>query len=136
MIKLTDVYQEIFRKISRLPYNVYDEVPQEPSNPHIRIDYSYNTDKSGKNYDGIAYYQYIHVFSTYKGRKEILKMTDDVVEALSDNIETEDFIAYPYVERNEILVESDNYGGTVRGYNINGTYRHAIIKIRYIIYKK
>ena len=136
MIKLIDVYQEIFSKVKELPYNVYDEAPKEPSNPHIRIDYAYNTNKSGKNYDGIAYYQYIHVFSTYKGRKEILEITDDVIEALSGDIETEDFIAYPYLERNEILVESDNYGGHVNGYNINGTYRHAIIKIKYIIYKK
>ncbi len=136
MIKLTNVYQEIFSRVSALPYRVYDEVPKEPSNPHIRVDYSYNIDRSGKNYDGMVYYQYIHVFSTYKGRKEILEMTDDVIEALSGDIETDDFIAYSYLERNEMLVETDNYGGVIRGYNINGTYRHSIIVFKYIIYTK
>lgn len=136
MIKISDVYQEIFSKVSALPYKVYDEVPSEPSNPHIRVDYAYNKNRSGKNYDGMTYYQYIHVFSTYKGRKEILEMTDAVIEALSSDIETDDFVAYPYLERNEMLVESDNYGGVIRGYNINGTYRHSIIVFKYIIYNK
>lgn len=144
MIKISDVYQEIFSRINtlsqdkngELKYHVYDEVPSEPSNPHIRVDYAYNKNRSGKNYDGMAYYQYIHVFSTYKGRKEILEMTDAVIEALSSNIETEDFVAYPYLERNEMLVETDNYGGVIRGYNINGTYRHSIIVFKYIIYSK
>jgi hypothetical protein len=84
----------------------------------------------------MVYYQYIHVFSTYKGRKEVLEMTDDVIATLSEKIETDDFVAYPYLERNEITTESDNTGGIVRGYNINGTYRHSIIVYKYIIYNK
>ncbi len=141
MIKLADVYREIFSRINTLSsepksYHVYDELPKEPHNPHIRVDYAYDIDKSGKNYDGMVYYQYIHIFSTYKGRKEILEMTDDVIEILSNNIETDDFIAYPYLERNEILAESDNVGGIVRGYHVNGAFRHSIIVYKYIIYKK
>lgn len=144
MIKLADVYREIFSRVNTLSqdengnkkYHVYDEVPKEPSNPHIRVDYAYDIDKSGKNYEGMVYYQYIHVFSTYKGRKEVLEMTDDVIATLSEKIETDDFVAYPYLERNEITTESDNTGGIVRGYNINGTYRHSIIVYKYIIYNK
>ena len=141
MIKLADVYQEIFSRINTLSqepknYHVYDEVPNEPSNPHIRVDYAYDIDKSGKNYEGMVYYQYIHVFSTYRGRKEVLEMTDDVIAVLSDKIETDTFTAYPSLERNEIITESDNTGGIVRGYNINESYRHSIIVYKYIIYNK
>lgn len=136
MIRLSNVFKEIFSRLKMLPYNVYDEVPQEPENPHIRIDYAYELDKSGKNYDCITYFQYIHVFSTYKGRKEVLMIADDVINALSKDIETDEFVAYPHLERNEIMTESDNSGVSVNGYHVNETYRHAVIVYKYTIYKK
>ena len=134
MIKLHDVYKEIFSKINALPYNVYDELVDNPQWPFIRIDYSYNRDRSGKNYDGMTYYQYIHVFSVYKGRKEVLEITDSINEALLEKIVTDDFVAFPYIERNEIVDESDTIGGQKTGYNTNETYRHAILVYKYVIY--
>ena len=134
MIKLHDVYKEIFSRINALPYNVYDELVENPQWPFIRIDYSYNRDRSGKNYDGMTYYQYIHVFSVYKGRKEVLEITDMINEALLEPIVTEDFIAMPYIERNEIANRSDTIGGQKTGYNTNETYRHAILVYKYVIY--
>ena len=134
MIKLHDVYKEIFSKINALPYNVYDELVDNPQWPFIRIDYSYNRDRSGKNYDGMTYYQYIHVFSVYKGRKEVLEITDSINEALLEKIVTDDFVAFPYIERNEIIDESDTIGGQKTGYNTNETYRHAILVYKYVIY--
>jgi hypothetical protein len=116
MIKLHDVYKAIFSKIDALKndndkLHVYDELVDNPQWPFIRIDYSYNRDRSGKNYDGMNYFQYIHVFSVYKGRKEVLEITDMINEALLEKIETDDFIAIPYIERNEIANESDTIGG-------------------------
>ena len=134
MIKLHDVYKEIFSRIDALPYNVYDELVDNPQWPFIRIDYSYNRDRSGKNYDGMTYYQYIHVFSVYKGRKEVLEITDSINEALLEKIVTDDFVAFPYIERNEIIDESDTIGGQKTGYNTNETYRHAILVYKYVIY--
>ena len=134
MIKLHDIYKEIFSRINALPYNVYDELVDDAKWPFIRIDYSYNRDRSGKNYDGMTYYQYIHVFSVYKGRKEVLEITDMINEALLEPIVTEDFIAMPYIERNEIANESDTIGGQKTGYNTNETYRHAILVYKYVIY--
>jgi hypothetical protein len=136
MIKLHDVYKEIFSRINALPYNVYDELVEDAQWPFIRIDYSYNRDRSGKNYDGMTYYQYIHVFSVYKGRKEVLEITDMINEALLEKIETDDFVAYPYIERNEIADRSDTIGGQKTGYNTNETYRHAILVYKYVIYSK
>lgn len=136
MIKLHDIYKEIFSRINVLPYNVYDELVESPKWPFIRIDYSYNRDRSGKNYDGMTYYQYIHVFSVYKGRKEVLEITDMINEALLEKIETDDFVAYPYIERNEIADRSDTIGGQKTGYNTNETYRHAILVYKYVIYNK
>ena len=143
MIKLHDVYKEIFRKINALQkkydgyeLHVYDELVKNPQWPFIRIDYSYNRDRSGKNYDGITYYQYIHVFSVYKGRKEVLEITDMINEALLEKIETDDFVAYPYIERNEIADRSDTIGGQKTGYNTNETYRHGILVYKYVIYNK
>lgn len=136
MIKLHDVYKEIFSRINALPYNVYDELVENAQWPFIRIDYSYNRDRSGKNYDGMTYYQYIHVFSVYKGRKEVLEITDMINEALLEKIETDDFVAYPYIERNEIADRSDTIGGQKTGYNTNETYRHAILVYKYVIYNK
>ena len=134
MIKLHDIYKEIFSRIDALPYNVYDELVDDAKWPFIRIDYSYNRDRSGKNYDGMTYYQYIHVFSVYKGRKEVLEITDMINEALLEPIVTEDFIAMPYIERNEIANRSDTIGGQKTGYNTNETYRHAILVYKYVIY--
>ena len=139
MIKLSKVYEQIFKRINALGENndnlhVYDELRDDAKWPFIRIDYSYNRDKSGKNYDGTTYYQYIHVFSVYKGRKEVLEITDMINEALLEPIVTEDFIAMPYIERNEIANRSDTIGGQKTGYNTNETYRHAILVYKYIIY--
>lgn len=143
MIKLHDVYEQIFRKINALQkkydgyeLHVYDELVKNPQWPFIRIDYSYNRDRSGKNYDGTTYYQYIHVFSVYKGRKEVLEITDMINEALLEKIETDDFVAYPYIERNEIADRSDTIGGQKTGYNTNETYRHGILVYKYVIYNK
>ena len=143
MIKLHDVYQEIFKRINALQkkydsyeLHVYDELVENPQWPFIRIDYSYNRDRSGKNYDGTTYFQYINVFSVYKGRKEVLEITDMINEALSETIETDDFIAIPYLERNEITNESDTIGGQKTGYNTNETYRQAALVYKYIIYNK
>ena len=143
MIKLYDVYKEIFSRINTLQkkydgyeLHVYDELVKNPQWPFIRIDYSYNRDRSGKNYDGMAYFQYIHVFSVYKGRKEVLEITDMINEALLDKIETDDFIAIPYIERNEIADRSDTIGGQKTGYNTNETYRHGILVYKYVIYSK
>ena len=143
MIKLHDVYEQIFRKINALQkkydgyeLHVYDELVKNPQWPFIRIDYSYNRDRSGKNYDGMNYYQYIHVFSVYKGRKEVLEITDMINEALLEKIETDDFIAIPYIERNETANESDTIGGQKTGYNTNETYRHGILVYKYVIYSK
>ena len=146
MIKLHDVYEQIFKRIDALrdiykkTYNydlyVYDELVENAKWPFIRIDYSYNRDRSGKNYDGTTYFQYINVFSVYKGRKEVLEITDMINEALSETIETDDFIAIPYLERNEITNESDTIGGQKTGYNTNETYRQAAFVYKYIIYNK
>ena len=136
MIKTYDVFRAIYSKLKTLPYEVYDEVPKTAKNPHIRIDASYNIDKSGKNYDGIVYYQYIHVFSTYNGRKEILEMVDSIIELLSEDIETDEFVAYSALERNDITTKAATVGGDVTGYYINEQYRHALLEYRFIIYKK
>lgn len=136
MIKTYDVFKAIFDKIKTLPYNVYDEVPTGAANPHIRVDYSTELENSGKDYDSKIYYQYIHVFSTYKGRKEVLQITDDVLKALSDEIETDTFVMYPQLERNEITTESDNIGGSIKGAHTNETYRHSIIVMKYTICEK
>lgn len=143
MIKLHDVYKQIFKRINTLQkkydsyeLHVYDELVENPQWPFIRIDYSYNRDRSGKNYDGTTYYQYIHVFSVYKGRKEVLEITDMINEALLEKIETDDFVAYPYIERNEIADRSDTIGGQKTGYNTNETYRHGILVYKYVIYNK
>ena len=143
MIKLHDIYKEIFSRINALQkkydgyeLHVYDELVDNPQWPFIRIDYSYNRDRSGKNYDGMNYFQYIHVFSVYKGRKEVLEITDMINEALLEKIETDDFVAYPYIERNEIANETDTIGGQKTGYNTNETYRHGILVYKYVIYSK
>ena len=136
MIKTYDVFRAIYSKLKTLPYEVYDEVPKTAKNPHIRIDASYNIDKSGKNYDGIVYYQYIHVFSTYNGRKEILEIVDRIVELLSEDIETDEFVAYSALERNDITTKAATVGGDVTGYYINEQYRHALLEYRFVIYKK
>ena len=136
MIKTYDVFKAIFDKIKTLPYNVYDEVPTGAASPHIRVDYSTELENSGKDYDSKIYYQYIHVFSTYKGRKEVLQITDDVLKALSDEIETDAFVMYPQLERNEITTESDNIGGSIKGAHTNETFRHSIIVMKYTICEK
>lgn len=137
MISRYDVFKEIFSKLKTLPYNVYDEVPENnPSNPHIRIDANYNIDDSGKNYECIEFYQYINVFSLYKGRKELITIADSVVELLSEDIITDEFVAHSQLERYETVSKSVSSRGAFSDeYLENEFYRQAIIVFKYTVYK-
>ena len=58
--------------------NVYDHVPQNSSFPYIAIGEALDADWSSKTYDGQRHAVTLHIWSRYRGAKEIKQITSAV----------------------------------------------------------
>lgn len=95
---INSIQQSIYEALSE-KYPVFDVVDLDEKLPFIRIaDYNYSKERD-KACDIISYNinQEIHIWSDYKGKKEINGLACDVVELLED-------IYYDfYVIQNEVI---------------------------------
>lgn len=100
---INSIQQSIYESLSE-KYSVFDVVNLDEKLPFIRIaDYSFTREKD-KACDIISYNinQDIHIWSDYKGKKEINTLVCDVVELLED-------IYYEfYLVQNEVVSVSVN----------------------------
>ncbi len=80
MVNLIEVQEGIWRAISKIDkYDVVDYIEFDSIDPpFIRLGNLYFDDNSVKNNDSIKAQQYVNIYSTYSGKKEILEMMDEV----------------------------------------------------------
>ncbi|MGM9543630.1 MAG: hypothetical protein ACI3T9_01470 [Romboutsia timonensis] len=92
MINLIDIQESICKALSSITeYTVVDYIEFDSINPpFIRLGNLYFDDNSVKNNEGIKAQQYINIYSTYSGKKEIIQMMDKVNKAMLsiEDIET------------------------------------------------
>ena len=91
MINLIDIQESIWNALSTITeYTVVDYIEFDSIvPPFIRLGNLYFDDNSVKNKEGIKAQQYINIYSTYSGKKEIIQMMDKVNKAMLsiENIE-------------------------------------------------
>ena len=80
MINYLDIQEAIWKAVSSIQwYPVVDYIGfDEIEPPFIRLGNLYFDDNSVKNGESVKAQQYINIYSTYSGKKEILEMMDEV----------------------------------------------------------
>ena len=80
MINYLDIQEAVWNAISSInKYTVVDYIEfDEIEPPFIRLGNLYFDDNSVKNGEGVKAQQYVNIYSTYSGKREILEMMDEV----------------------------------------------------------
>ena len=90
MINYLDIQEAIWKTVSSIQwYPVVDYIEfNEMEPPFIRLGNLYFDDNGVKNGEGVKAQQYVNIYSTYSGKKEIVQMMDEVNRVM-DNINIE-----------------------------------------------
>ena len=91
MINYLDIQEAIWKAVSSIQwYPVVDYIEfDEMEPPFIRLGNLYFDDNGVKNGEGVKAQQYVNIYSTYSGKKEIIQMMDEVNRVM-DNINIEE----------------------------------------------
>ena len=89
---IVEVQKWIYSKLVSLGYNVYDEVPSGADLPYIVIGDDAIVDDSDKVKQGLEDSVNIHIWSDYKGYKELKEIVDAIVSALNFESGTQDSV--------------------------------------------
>ena len=86
MINYLDIQEAVWNAISSInKYTVVDYIGFDEIEPRfIRLGTLYFDDNSVKNSEGVKAQQYINIYSTYSGKKEILEMMDEVSRSMAN----------------------------------------------------
>ena len=90
MINYLDIQEAIWNSVSSINrYKVVDYIEFDGIEPpFIRLGNLYFDDNGVKNGEGVKAQQYVNIYSTYSGKKEIIQMMDEVNRVI-DNINIE-----------------------------------------------
>ena len=109
MSNYLDIQEAIWNAVSSINrYKVVDYIEFDGIEPpFIRLGNLYFDENSVKNGEGVKAQQYINIYSTYSGKKEILEMMDEVNRAIT-NIKDID-ISYIDNNMNMVIKRHDVY---------------------------
>mgnify|MGYP003300897857 FL=1 len=83
MINILEVQQAIWEQLGNSNYTVVDHVDYNAIKPpYVQLGELYIDDDSIKNRKGLRCEQYINLYSTYDGKKELLEMIEEVNELM------------------------------------------------------
>lgn len=104
--------------------SVYDDVPEGRSYPYIVIGEETSRNISAKDNDGHEHTLTIHVWSQYRGRKEIKQIMEQIYTALHDSAITVSGASLVNIKQEfeQTLLEGD------------GITRHGIIRFRAVVF--
>lgn len=105
-------------------YTIYDDMPEQPAYPYVTMGEITARDWSDKFEPGQEITSTIHIWSQYRGKKEIADMGDGILQALlrqgldlSPNFRA-------------VLGDLDTHDLII---DIDGITRHAVLRFRYLI---
>lgn len=110
--------------INGMVSGVYDDVPEGSSFPYITIGDDTAINAGSKSLDGIEYTLTLHVWSQYRGRKEVKEIMQRMYELLHDsdiNVENANLVNIRQ-EFETSLVDSD------------GITRHGVMRFRAVVF--
>ena len=115
---------EVARIEEETEYTVYDDMPEQAPYPYVNMGEMTAMDWSDKSKPGQEVYLTIHIWSQYKGRKEVVEMGDMVIRALTKVplVLAPNFrIVLAELDMDELIMD------------IDGITRHKILRHRYLI---
>lgn len=129
MINLIDIQESIWNALSSITeYTVVDYIEFDSIvPPFIRLGNLYFDDNSLKNNESIKAQQYINIYSTYSGKKEIINMMDRVNEAIK-NVRIEGHQVYVKQGHLSLGLTKDQTGSIFQRLDRNNNkYYHAVL---------
>lgn len=111
-----ELQEKLYALLSTLSYPVYDDVPKNAKCPYIKLGVNRGGDNSTKTNLAYKDYQYIDVFSEYRGKKEVMQIMKQVNDLLQNKtITLENMQAFLYLSSSEILEQKDAEGKYYHG---------------------
>ena len=111
-----ELQEKLYALLSILSYPVYDDVPKNAKCPYIKLGTNRGNDNSNKTNLAYKDYQYIDVFSEYRGKKEVMQIMKQVNDLLQNKtITLENEQAFLYLSSSEILEQKDAEGKYYHG---------------------
>ncbi len=104
--------------------SVYDDVPEGTTYPYVVIGEETSANNGTKDVDGIDHTLTLHVWSQYRGRREIKEIMQSVYELLHDAAITVSGASLVNIrqEFNNTLMEND------------GITRHGVMRFRAVVF--
>ena len=114
-----ELQEKLYALLSTLSYPAYDDVPKNAKCPYIKLGTNRGNDNSNKTNLAYKDYQYIDVFSEYRGKKEVMQIMKQVNDLLQNKtITLENMQAFLYLNSSEILEQKDAEGKYYHGISI------------------
>ena len=136
MINLIDIQEAIWNAVSAInKYTVVDYIEFDSINPpFIRLGNIYFDDKGLKNSECIKAQQYVNIYSTYSGKKEIIEMMDAVNKAIeNDRIEGHEVMVKQGQLR--LTIDKDRFSSIFQRMDRNNNkFYHAVLVYDIYIY--
>ena len=73
-----ELQEKLYALLSTLSYPVHDDVPKNAKCPYIKLGTNRGNDNSNKTNRAYEDYQYIDVFSEYRGKTETMQIMKQV----------------------------------------------------------
>ena len=136
MINLIDIQEAIWNAISAInKYTVVDYIEFDSINPpFIRLGNIYFDDKGLKNSECIKAQQYVNIYSTYSGKKEIIEMMDAVNKAI-ENVRIEGHEVMVKQGQLRLTIDKDRFSSIFQRMDRNNNkFYHAVLVYDIYIY--
>ena len=115
---------EIARIEAETSYTIYDDLPKQAAFPYIVMGEMTAVDWSDKFEPGQEVYSTKHIWSQYRGKKEVVEMGDAILQALTKSaldLSPNFRAVLDELDTNEVIMD------------IDGKTRHGILRTRYLI---
>lgn len=136
MINLIEIQEAIWNAVSTISeYTVVDYIEFDSINPpFIRLGNIYFDDKSLKNSECIKAQQYVNIYSTYSGKKEIIEMMDVVNKAI-ENVRIEGHEVMVKQGQLRLTIDKDRFSSIFQRMDRNNNkFYHAVLVYDIYIY--
>ncbi len=130
-MNLSDIQKLIYEKMTQLKYPVLDDYAlyDQAEPPYVILSDLVLVDNDTKTTDGIIAQQYVNIYSTYQGKKEILDIVQEVGEIMNFSTDS----VYTKQGKTTIMGETSNQGLFVSDRKYDKFY-HAVMIFKIYIY--
>lgn len=129
MVNLTKIQEVIWNAAKKVDYTVVDYIEFngiEP--PFIQLGNLYFDDDSVKNNEGLICSQYVNIYSTYSGKKELLEMMDAISAAMKGINEIDSYKVYVKQKSTSLIIDKDRFGSIFQRTDRNSNkFYHAVL---------